>query len=598
MAYMAIKQFTHHPRASSDGAPTGPIGPPWNPDLARTWNVRIIGQDPTVTDATGKVVAPSVSVPVARLSAGPRSHRFTVVTYDPATGEVAEPPLPSFGPGGDLFAGVDAEELLNNHRFHAQNVYAIAARTLARFEHGLGRHVAWGFGSHQLYLVPHAFVGPNAYYADEDEAIYFGYFPADDGSTIYTALSHDIVAHETVHAILDGLRDGFRRPGLPDQAAFHEALADIVALLSVFAIEEVLQPALGAALPDGKVPAEALSAETLRSSVLLKLAEQMGDAVRGERGRGLRDSVNLAPFRSWLGDPAWEEPHARGEVLVAAVTQSLVEIWLARLKPLLGGGGVDRARAAEEGAKAADHLLTMVIRAIDYCPPLEFEFGDFLDAILISDAVAAPDDKYDYRGRLRTAFESFGIVQPPTGLIDMTEQAQPIYEHYNFEALRSQPDEVFRFLWENAELFAARTDYYTRIDRIDPSVRVGPDGFVVPETVVTYTQMVEGSATELVELSKRNAPAGEELVLPPGVESDVGVRIYGGGTIVFDQFGRPKWHQPKPLFGWGRQTRRLDYLVRNGLSDRSDRFGYSLGQARGQRFAELHRGEELRTERW
>lgn len=594
---MAITRFTHHGGAGV-AAIGGPIGPPWNPDLARTWKVRIIGQDPTVTDATGKIVAPAVSVPVARLSPGPRSHRFTVVTYDPATGKVAELPAPSFGAAGDEFAEVDVEQILGNDRFHAQNTYAIAARTLARFEHALGRHVAWGFGSHQLYLVPHAFVGANAYYADEDEAIYFGYFPAEDGSTIYTSLSHDIVAHETVHAILDGLRDGYRRPGLPDQAAFHEALADIVALLSVFAIEEVLQPALGAALPDGKVPSDSLSAATLRNSVLLKLAEQMGDAVRGERGRGLRDSVNLAPFQSWLGDPAWEEPHARGEVLVAAVTQSLVEIWLARLEPLMAAGGVDRARAAEEGAKAADHLLTMVIRAIDYCPPLELEFGDFLDAILISDAVAAPDDKYNYRGRLREAFESFGIVQPPTGLVDMTEQAQPFYEHYNFEALRSQPDEVFRFIWENADLFGIPTDYYTRVEAIDPSVRVGPDGFVVPETVVTYVQMVEGTASELVELSKLYAPIGEELLLPPGLGADVGVRMFGGGTLIFDQFGRPKWHQAKPLFGWARQSRRLDYLVRNGLSDRSDRFGYSLGQARGQRFAELHRGEELRTERW
>ena len=63
----------------------------------------------------------------------------------------------------------------------------------------------------------------------------FGYFPGRS-QMVYCCLSHDIVAHETTHALLDGLRERYTDPSSPEQAAFHEGFADIVALLSVFAL--------------------------------------------------------------------------------------------------------------------------------------------------------------------------------------------------------------------------------------------------------------------------------------------------------------------------------------------------------------------------
>lgn len=120
--------------------------------------------------------------------------------------------------------------LLSDPCFHAQNVYAIAMMTLARFEFALGRRVSWGFGAHQLKIAPHAFSDANAFYSGKDETLVFGYFPAHDGSMVYGCLSHDVVAHETTHALVDGLRNRFTDPSSPDQAAFHEGFADVVAL--------------------------------------------------------------------------------------------------------------------------------------------------------------------------------------------------------------------------------------------------------------------------------------------------------------------------------------------------------------------------------
>src|SRR5262245_33777293 len=108
----------------------------------------------------------------------------------------------------------------------------------------LGRRCAWGFGGHQIHIVPHAFADANAFYSRDDRAIFFGYFMGGDGKPVFTCLSHDVVAHETTHALLDGLRRRYMERSTPDQAAFHEGFADIVAVLSMFSLPDVVDAGL------------------------------------------------------------------------------------------------------------------------------------------------------------------------------------------------------------------------------------------------------------------------------------------------------------------------------------------------------------------
>ena len=49
--------------------------------------------------------------------------------------------------------------------------------------------------------------------------------------------------------------------------------------------------------------------------------------------------------------------------------RTLLRMWVGRLAALIHGGGLDLARAAEEGAKSAVHLLTMLIRIADVPVP-------------------------------------------------------------------------------------------------------------------------------------------------------------------------------------------------------------------------------------
>ena len=81
---------------------------------------------------------------------------------------------------------------------------------------------------------------------------------------VFGCLAHDIIAHETTHALLGGLRERYTDPSSPEQGGFHEGFADIVALLSVFSLRDVVKKAL-----DGgggrELPAKVIAPPALRN---------------------------------------------------------------------------------------------------------------------------------------------------------------------------------------------------------------------------------------------------------------------------------------------------------------------------------------------
>jgi hypothetical protein len=583
------------------------------PERGRYFPMTIIARDPLVKDQAPSnkkraILRAVIQVPASRLEPGPRGPRFHVVGFDASRRRLDRPatlaPMRGASAGWDYrdrFAMADDSTLLRDPAFHAQNVYAIAARTLGFFEGALGRPVPWAFGSSQLYLVPTAFAEANAYYSDDDRALLFGYFDSQASGPVMTCLAHDIVAHETTHAILDGLRRRFDTPGLPDQAGFHEGFADLVALLSILSARESIEAVLGKP-GQARVQASLLTFDGLRDSVLFTIGAQFGNALHLNRGDGLRRSIEQPPTTAWkdLRNPEWAEPHRRGEILVAAVMRTYLHMWTNRLIPIVGSGTIDRGRAAEEGATAAKHLLNMVIRAIDYCPPVEFELADFLTAIVASEAEVNPDDEYGYVEALKDGFKSFGIevqgapdwAAPPTGW--------PTYRDFSYASLRSDPDETFRFIWDHARFLGINPAYYLHVENVRPAVRTGPRGFVVSETVVDYVQELILSRADLDKLAQPTKPGDPPFVLPSTdvIPDRTKLKLWGGGTIIFDEFGAVKYQRVKRLDDWSRQQRRLDYLVNRGLWDTKGRLGFSLGAPLGQRFAEFHRQSPNLAEEW
>ncbi len=411
------------------------------------------------------------------LPPGPIGEYLEVVDFDPPSGCFYDP------------IDLDDRQLLatdgmapseSDPRFHQQMVYAVAMKTIEHFEQALGRPALWAerqirddgdrvVDSHyvqRLRIYPHALREANAYYSPEKKALLFGYFPAetDDprvlpGGIIFACLSHDVVAHETTHALLDGLHPRFVEATNRDVLAFHEAFADIVALFQHFSHAEVLRHEIARSRGD------------LASGTLLgQLAQEFGRAI-GNYG-ALRDAIGEVDpeTREWRRKKPnvedlreAEEPHARGAILVAAVFDAFLAIYNRRTEDLLriatqGSGILEPGaihpdlveRLADEAAKVARHVLRICIRALDYCPPVDLTFGDYLRAMITADVDMVPDDRFHYRLAIIEAFQRRGIYpddvrnlsveslvwRPPRGgAIDLT----PLFES-DWEGARLSPE--------------------------------------------------------------------------------------------------------------------------------------------------------------
>jgi len=134
-----------------------------------------------------------------------------------------------------------------------------------------------------------------------------------------------------------------------------------------------------------------------------------------------------------------------------------------------------------------------------------------------------------------------------------------------------------------------------------PCTRVGEDGFTLRETVAEYYQVARLTPTELLKC---------KIKLPDGFEDELKQRstsrarrakaigngqtrsfdgsddsdeefvtpLYGGGTLIFDDYGRLKYWLYNDVFG-ERQSARLQYLYRAGLL-KAGRGGARLSAAR------------------
>jgi hypothetical protein len=375
------------------------------------------------------------------LQPGPVGDYLEVIDYDPAS---------------DCFYGpvnLDEPYLLaqdgftpseGNPQFHQQMVYAVAMTTIAKFEHALGRRVLWAPHIERdretceflrsepvfrLRVYPHALREQNAYYSLEKKALLFGYFPSSPtdsdeglpGGVVFSCLSQDVVAHETTHALLDGLHRYFAEPSNPDVFGFHEGFADITALFQHYSYPEALRYVISRNRGD------------LRNRNLLgEFAHQFGHAV-GNHG-ALREYIgkyNKETQRWERPEPEPSvytnatEPHVRGAVLVAALYDAFLSIYEKRTADLFRIAIGDRGvlpdgpihpdlvnRLAREASDTAAHFLEVAIRALDYCPPVDVTFAEYLRALVTSDYDVTGNEAPEYRIAVIEAFRRRGIYSP------------------------------------------------------------------------------------------------------------------------------------------------------------------------------------------
>ena len=472
-----------------------------------TRRLRVLAFDPSLATRLDTAAFNEIVVAVRwekELKPGPVGEYLEVVDYDPASG-VFYHPVDLNHPHLLAEDGLVPSE--SNPQFHQQMVYAVAMTTIRHFERALGRKALWADRRvelpgpkyveqfvRRLRIYPHALRDRNAYYSPAKKALLFGYFPVSSkdgdntpGTVVFTCLSHDIVAHETTHALLDGVHPRFNEPTNPDVHAFHEAFADIIALFQHFTYPTVLESQIRRTRGD-------LDSENL----LGQLAQQFGRATG--RGAALRDALGRTNEKTGRWEPQQPDPHAldktvdahdRGAILVAAVFRAFLLIYRSRTADLFriatqGTGKLPEgeihpdltSRLATEASRCADRVLQMCIRAIDYCPPVDITFGGFLRGIITADLDFAPEDRSSFRIVFIESFREWGIYPRGVSSMGVDALAWPSGDELTREmiadrSLQHDPEDLKGFLEpfvldaaRNWNLESSRFEVWQELDRV------------------------------------------------------------------------------------------------------------------------------------
>ncbi len=555
----------------------------------KTRILTVIAQDPSVK-SKGHILRTQLEIPWEELEPGPKGSRIHVIDYDISTDTTFAPHQETLDE--DPYAKADDNTLLTDPRFHAINAYVICMSVLTAFEYALGRRIRWSFRGPHLKIAPHAFAEANAFYSRYSESLLFGYIPKR-GYPIFTCLSHDIVAHETTHSIIDAMRPNYMRFSSPDQAGFHEGFADVIALLSVLTQKDMITFALSKWDKTNRkmIRSEFLNRENLKFGVLFGLAEEFGSVFGKTRGEPLRRSVLLEEGndRTRTSDEL-NEPHKRGELLCAATMNAFLQVWFNRFTDYIEHSAtVSRDHIINEGAAAARHLRTIMIRSLDYVPPIHLTYGEYLVGVLTADAELYPEDHYNYRAVILEWFGRYGISAKcddvDQELIDHSScwKKEPpgrySYENVHADELEYSREEAYRFVWDNRRVLNLHKTAYTEIISVRPIKRISTDGFTVRETIIEYLQLLDATVAELEKGVDNNT---EELRIDVD-DRNVSLRLHGGGVIILDEFHHVKFHIANSLTDKGKQQKYIDYLLWQNTDDDKH-----LVDERMYRFSKLH----------
>ncbi|MCM3876578.1 MAG: hypothetical protein NEA02_09170 [Thermoanaerobaculia bacterium] len=567
-------------------------------------NLQVFAFDPMRGRTAGNRL--TLGVPFERLVPGPLGQRVQVIDFD-GSARVFYEPVDLEDPAVLMNDGLSPSE--SDPRFHQQMAYAVTMSVVETFESALGRKLAFR-KQKPLRLFPHAFEGANAFYDRDLSAVLFGYFKADErdpgpnlpGQTVFTCLSHDIIAHEVTHALVDRLKPHLIEASNPDVYGFHEGFADLVAIFQHFTLKEVLTETIQKTRGDLRSPGP-----------LAELAQQFGYSTG--RGRALRTAIDKP-------DPSLyrtaTEPHERGSILVAAVFDAFFAVYQQRIQDLIriATGGTGRLpegylhpdlvnRIASEAAKTARNVLTMCVRAFEYLPPVDVTYSDFLRAVVTADFETVPADERGLRAELIEAFRLRGVYPEGQGVVSLAEESllwkapnEPMKLPFDpsQEALvlsaqafdrgprRGEPSppgvDERKALNKWAGLLGEFASGHRRELGLDPVVKPHLEGF---HTVFRFSP--EGRlVVELVAQFVQEDRAAQD---DPAFG---GVKVLGGTTVIASVNGDIRYVIAKPLTRERRQTQ-LDFAA---ACDREDPMlacghrSYEAHRLRFRNFARLH----------
>jgi len=518
---------------------------------AGTVRVKILPKDPLV--AREADLWPVLNdIPYTTIGDGPTSARIAVVDYNAELDVRFAPARLLKDRSGFLgIANLEKEALLENFNFHQVNVWAIAEQTLIRLEdeYALGRPIPWASGLGRLLILPHAGYDENAFYDRGTGALHFFYCEGPNGKPVHTCLSHDVVTHELGHAILDGLKPGYNEVASAETAGFHEYFGDAIAMMASLRNRQI------AKLVVEDAP-ERLSARNVVSAI----ASEFGAAIRGIPGeeylRGAWNNMSMRDLRGSYEEHDWSE-------ILTGVYYNLLQLLYRRN---LVKQKQDRAKKKERPARskgerqslciaalinAADQTANIMLRAIDYCPPVDLRYDEYVRAILRADEIAYPIDQFEVRTELRKIFKKRGLVPPPEDVERRGRIVRELRKARSIDEVTATPTDAYRFLDQHRELFGIPADAHLSVATVYRTNKRAKSGYWPPKE-----RVIEFTWSEDIKLSGKRLGALDGTYMP----------LLCGGTLVFDGNGN-FLHQAMVLPSEQRRKELLKYvgyLVREG----------------------------------
>lgn len=390
-----------------------PVSPETTPvPLPYAFGARVLmwKQDPSVDEiGTRRVFLPGLILD------GPRDARIV-------SGDGIAPVSPNAF--GDFVTQPDTPQ------FDAVHTFAVVRQTLTMYQRALSAAgddmpLPWQWNSSvdtaPLQIFPYGLPNVmNAFYSRTQGCLKFGDFmPTGQKERVYTCRSFDIVAHETGHAVLDGLKpDWLQADNPPQTGGLHESFGDLTAIF--LALSQLDQ-------------CEAVIAQTKArlhdKTFLADIAEQFGLALGTTTG--LRNADNNLT----LSD-AGNEVHALSQVFTGAIYDILADLFAFERNPGLED---DAAVLHRVGAYLRGLVLRSLIAAPDYA-------ATYADVVAQMQQLVAADGKpAEYAGFILDRFRMREVVDDvaaPAALAPPVVQdrraccgTMNLPEYYNVEAI-------------------------------------------------------------------------------------------------------------------------------------------------------------------
>jgi hypothetical protein len=218
-----------------------------------------------------------------------------------------------------------------------------------------------------------------------------------------------------------------------------------------------------------------------------------------------------------------------------------------------------------EAEKLASQFLGILIRAVDYCPPVDLKLGEYLRAIVTADFDLVPEDPWAYREAFVRAFRRYGITVE--SVADLSEDAllwcpperplKPV-ENLGLEKVLQQTAQADDDI-EALEHRATALGHY--ITDPDYPERMSYFGLKPPSA----TKKIERPVIESVRVLRRIGPDGTvnfDLVaeVVQRRKTARGKWMYGGATVILDAMGFIRYLIVKNVASQGREKRVSEYL--------------------------------------